>query len=227
MHDHAPLTPRQRLLRLAGGMACIVGGIVLFQISARVDPQNRAALVSIVLIIVGTSWIGQAARGQVESSGAKAGVAPAQTRRLAGPSVSVDRIAVGFVAAWLVPGAGHWIIGRRSKAVLYFVTVTATFVTGALLAQGRNFNYERDGVYFLAYMFNGLETLLAWATTQGLERTSTIRYYQLGFLYSAVGSLLNVVAMMDFLSLCGRTREASNPSPATGRESQTAMEDGS
>jgi len=212
MHDPTPLTPRQRLLRLAGGIAMIVGSIVVFQVSARLDPANRAAVVSIVMLVVGTGWLGQAARGHAESSTLR------ETRGDTPPLAHVtpvppDRAAIGFVAAWLLPGAGHWLIGRRKKAVLYFATITATFLVGIALAQGRNFNYEQDSVYFLAYMFSGIESGLAWLLTSGLERNDPIRFYQLGFLYSAVACLLNVVAMMDFVSSCTRGIPAEPPIP--------------
>jgi len=205
MHQPAPLTPRQRLLRLAGGAGFIIGGVVVFQVSARLDPDNHAALIAIIMIIVGTGWIGQAARGHVESGTGR------ELAALPGERISAERTTIGFVAAWLLPGAGHWLIGRKSKAILYFVTITLTFLIGLVLAEGRNFNYERDGVYYLAYMFNGLETLLVWSMTQGLERSEPIRFYQLGFLYSAVASLLNIVAMMDFLGTCGRVGYAAAP----------------
>jgi hypothetical protein len=203
MHDPTPLTPRQRVLRLVGGIAFILGGIVVFQVSSRLDPANRAAIVAIVMIVIGTGWLGQAARGQIEGGVVR------EHPSLPGPRVSVERTGIGFVAAWLLPGAGHWMIGRRKKAILYFGAITLTFLTGLLLAKGRNFNYERDSVYFLAYMFNGLETLIAWAATSGLERTEPIRFYHLGFLYSSVASLLNVVAMMDFLATCSRSGHAT------------------
>ena len=214
MHEPKPLTNRQRLLRLTGGLGLIVGGIVVFQVSSRLDPANRAAIVSIVMIVVGTGWIGQAARGHVET-GTVRKVTP-----VPGPPVSIERTAIGFVASWLLPGGGHWLIGRRKKALLYFATITATFVTGIVLAHGRNFSYERDPVYFLAYMFNGIETGLAWALTSGLERTYAIRFYHLGFLYSAVACLLNVVAMMDFLATCGRAGHA--PAPVAGAPEEAA-----
>ncbi|MEM8884795.1 MAG: DUF6677 family protein [Planctomycetota bacterium] len=206
MSQATHLTRRQRLLRLVGGVAMLVGAVVFFQVSAQLDPMNRAALVSIVMIIVGTGWLGQAARGVTES-GAVRELAP-----LPGPPVAVEKMIGGFVLAWLIPGGGHWLIGRRAKAVLYFVTISVTFFAGFLLADGRNFNYERDAVYYLAYMFNGLQTMVCYLTTQGLERNEPIRFLQLGFLYSAVASLLNVVAMMDFLAICSRAgRTAAVP----------------
>jgi hypothetical protein len=201
------------------GIACVVGGCVLFSVSKSVDPLNRAALATIVMLIVGTGWIGQALRGSREATGVRE-LAP-----LEGPPVSPDKMLLGLAAAWFVPGGGHWLLGQRSKAILYFVTITFTFVVGIALAQGRNFNYERDAVYYLAYAFNGFESLLAWLTLGTLELSRPVRYLQLGFLYSAVACLLNVVAMMDYIATVGRighpsgvASEAGSTSPGSAGE---------
>src|SRR3954451_9998140 len=34
------------------------------------------------------------------------------------------------VAAWLVPGAGHLIVGRGRKALIFFVALTAMYIIG-------------------------------------------------------------------------------------------------
>ena len=206
------LTPRQRLIRLGGGLAMLTGAVIFFQVSAAMDPENRAALVSVVMFVVGMGWLGQGIRGRTETTARI-------VRPLPGKPVDPARIIGGGIAAWAVPGAGHWIVGHKKKAVLYFVTITVTFFVGLALAQGRNFNYERDWVYYFAYVFNGLETLLVWATTQSLELDRPIPYLQLGFLYSAVASLLNLVAIMDYLALCGRIGRApaaSSPGDSAG-----------
>lgn len=39
--------------------------------------------------------------------------------------------------AWLLPGAGHWYQGRRSKAVLFFVCILGIFFYGLYLGEGR------------------------------------------------------------------------------------------
>lgn len=39
--------------------------------------------------------------------------------------------------AWLIPGAGHWYQGRRSKAWLFFVCILGTFFYGLYLGEGR------------------------------------------------------------------------------------------
>jgi hypothetical protein len=37
------------------------------------------------------------------------------------------------LAAWLIPGAGHLILGKLGRALLFFVTIVAAFVLGLIL----------------------------------------------------------------------------------------------
>jgi hypothetical protein len=198
-------TPRERVLRVAGGLAAVAAGCILFAVSKAHDPLNRAALAAILLVLFGATWIGQGVRGIRE------GLTYHEDRDAAGRPISPERSVAGILLAWAVPGAGHWIIGRRGKAALLFLTITGTFVVGVLLAQGRNLDYDRDRIYFLAYMFNAGETAVGWALTRGLERSHEIRFLQVGFLYTAVACLLNLVAMMDFLATCIRSARPQQP----------------
>src|SRR5262245_19199943 len=36
------------------------------------------------------------------------------------------------LAAWLLPGAGHFLLGRRRRAAAFFVLVTASFILGTV-----------------------------------------------------------------------------------------------
>jgi hypothetical protein len=38
-----------------------------------------------------------------------------------------------LVLAWLIPGLGHWILGKRKRAVVFAVVIVCSFVTGVLL----------------------------------------------------------------------------------------------
>jgi hypothetical protein len=198
MDTETPLrmSSRERLVRLAGGLALLFLGVVIYAVSQAVDPANRAAILAIIAIVIGLSWFGQGLRGHKEGPVRREAAPPS------GAVISPERTAVGVLLAWLVPGLGHWIIGRRSKAVLYFLTITATFVLGVLLAQGRNLDFDRDFVYFLAYGFNLGETVITYFLAQDLVRDHSVRFLQMGYLYAAVAGLLNLVAMMDFISTC-------------------------
>ena len=43
------------------------------------------------------------------------------------------RLYLGPVLAWLLPGAGHFFLGRRRRALAFFVLVGVTLATGCLL----------------------------------------------------------------------------------------------
>ena len=38
-----------------------------------------------------------------------------------------------LAAAWCIPGLGHWILGRRKRAVIFGLVILCGFVTGVLL----------------------------------------------------------------------------------------------
>ena len=212
--DPHRLTPRERALRILGGLGLAAVGCAVFAISKGRDPDTRWALAGIVAIIVGLSWAGPGFRGRRDGP-----VSRDTGARPDGP-ISAELTAVGLLAAWLVPGLGHWMIGRRRKAVLLFATITACFLAGVLLAQGRNLNYSRDKVYFLAYVFNAGETALGWLLTRSLELDRAIPHLQVGFLYTAVASLLNLVAMMDFVETCTRSGRAGDPGASAEAEGE-------
>ena len=201
-HDHR-MSPRSRLIKIAVGVGMLVLGYVIFSISKAHDPQNRAAIVGIVVIFVGLTWLGQGFRGHKEL------VVHQEEETDPGDEIPPARTGFGLILAWLVPGLGHYYIGRKQKALLYFGVITATFLAGVFLAQGRNINYSRDGVYFLAYIFNAAETGLGWLFTRHLEFDHPIPNLRVGFLYTAVACLLNLVVVIDFFNTCNRTRRAA------------------
>jgi hypothetical protein len=192
------MTRKDRILRLLGGAALVLGGGVGFAISSRLDPANRAAWIFILAILFGITYVGQALRPHHE--------APRPAAPETGPLGLNDR-AYGLMLAWLVPGLGHFVLGRKGKGVLYAAVITATFVAGVLLAEGRNLDFRRDPLYFIAYGWNGLQTLVGWALARGLERDHVIPFLGEGYLYSAVAGLLNAVAMMDLLRMRAPSRQ--------------------
>ena len=50
------------------------------------------------------------------------------------PAEEGRRTPIGLlIAGWLIPGLGHWILGKRKRAVVFAVVVFCAFVTGLLL----------------------------------------------------------------------------------------------
>ena len=113
------------------------------------------------------------------------------------------------VATWIVPGAGHWLLGRRGKALLYFALITFTYVFGIWLAAGRNVRLDQDtmDLYFFGESFCGGFTLVAWWLTRGLELVFEQPLLDAGLLFSTVAGLLNLCVMVDVY-------ETARPRPA-------------
>ena len=38
-----------------------------------------------------------------------------------------------LLAAWIIPGLGHWILHKRTRAIVFGVVIVSAFVTGVLL----------------------------------------------------------------------------------------------
>ena len=77
-----------------------------------------------------------------------------------------DRILAAAIA-WLIPGAGYWLLGYRTRALLFAVLLLGLFWTGELLLAGNGngqfmaVTYQVHPVFFVLELGNGLSTLLA------------------------------------------------------------------
>ncbi|MEE8106404.1 MAG: DUF6677 family protein [Planctomycetota bacterium] len=199
MSQEHQTTPRGRLLRLLVGAGLLALGCLIYALSRAYDAQHRGALLAIVAMVFAFHFIGQAFRrppgGRVERVEESAEPPPAH-------------MAFSVVLAWLVPGLGHWVLGRRAKAMLFFGVISACFFAGLFLADARNLNYERDSIWFWAYGWNGLETLGAAYLARGLALDHYVPHLAVGYLYVAVAGLLNMVAMMDVVAMWIRSEES-------------------
>lgn len=108
-------------------------------------------------------------------------------------------IALLCVAAWAVPGAAHLWLGRRQKAAVFFVALTAMFVTGLLL-QGRLFPFEMaEPLVALAAFADagmGLPWMIARLAGAG-GGVVTAPSYEYGNCFLIVAGLLNLLVVLD------------------------------
>jgi hypothetical protein len=104
-----------------------------------------------------------------------------------------------LVAAWLVPGAGHFLQGQTQKSVVFAVTLVAMFVLG-LAFGGRLFALQQgDPLVFLA-------SLAEWAVLVprsaaallGAGRGDVVAAtYEYGNAFLIASGLLNVLVALD------------------------------
>lgn len=111
--------------------------------------------------------------------------------------------ALVLLAGWLVPGAGHLLLGKWVRALLLFASVLGMYLVGLGLA-GKiytpNTGDMLDILGFLGQLGSGL--LYAIARIFGLGATSVVNTLaDYGTKFLVVGGLLNVIAAVDAHSL--------------------------
>ena len=103
------------------------------------------------------------------------------------------------LAAWIVPGAGHFWMGRRQKAVVFLLALPAMFLAGLLL-HGRVFPFElSEPLVALASIANvcaGAPWMIARLLDAG-GGTVTAVTYEYGNCFLIVSGLLNFLVILD------------------------------
>lgn len=107
--------------------------------------------------------------------------------------------AVVCVVSWLVPGAGHLMLGRRQKALVFFVALTAMFAIGLAL-KGRlaafDFSDPLVGLAALANLGMGIPYFIARFLDLG-QGVVTAASYEYGNTFLIVAGLLNMLVAID------------------------------
>ena len=118
-----------------------------------------------------------------------------------------------LLAAWLVPGLGHWILGKRRRALVFFAVVVCAFLTGVLVdgelgtpRPGEPFSWLAtlaclgNGLLYLARLvwINGVSDALGglpFGLDGGGDPIAVGFAYGNTFLYT--GGLMNLLLMLD------------------------------
>lgn len=111
------------------------------------------------------------------------------------------------LAAWFVPGGGHFWLGRRVKGLIFLVALVLMFGLGLAL-HGRLFPIEFSqplvGLAALADLGVGLPYFLAWGMGWGEGQVVAVTY-EYGNTFLIVAGLLNMLVVLDAYDVaCGR-----------------------
>lgn len=103
------------------------------------------------------------------------------------------------LAAWAVPGAGHFWLGRAQKGAVFLASLLTMFVTGLLL-HGRLFPFELgEPLVALAAVANaglGLPWVIGRAFDLGTGVVTAVSY-EYGNTFLIVAGLLNFLVILD------------------------------
>jgi len=109
--------------------------------------------------------------------------------------------------AWLVPGAGYWLLGERVRAFLIFICVISVFGGGVLIGGIRVIdapttlavNPLLQKPWFIGQVLTGPISVVAAVLADHVdpERVAHSRSWEIGTLYTAVAGMLNLLALID------------------------------
>ena len=137
-----------------------------------------------------------------EATNSKTGSSDAAT-----PSVSP---ALALVAGWLVPGAGHLLLGKWVRAALLMVSIVGMFAIGIALA-GKvytpNTGEPLDMLGFAGDLGSGLLYFLARLLGWG-QAPVLVAVADYGSKFIVVAGLLNIVAAVDAHSLASGRKQS-------------------
>ena len=107
---------------------------------------------------------------------------------------------VAMILAWLVPGLGHFYLGRRRTAIAFAVIILLTFLAG-LSFQGRLYTIE-DGqpltiLATFAVYGAGLLNLAARALLENPGGTILAPTFEYGCAYLLTAGLMNLLLVLD------------------------------
>jgi len=118
--------------------------------------------------------------------------------------------ALALVAGWLVPGAGHLLLGKWVRALLLMVSIMGMFAIGIALA-GKvytpNTGEPLDMLGFAGDLGAGLLYLLARVLGWG-QAPVLVAVADYGTKFIVVAGLLNIVAAVDAHSLASGRKQS-------------------
>jgi hypothetical protein len=112
-----------------------------------------------------------------------------------------------MVLNWLVPGAGHWMLGERVRGMIFFIAVTLTYWVGILIGGAfSTVNVKTNTAWFFAEVFAGGYTILALLLGRlPGAMPSYSKTLDLATIYTGVAGLLNIFVILDILTRAGIT----------------------
>jgi hypothetical protein len=115
------------------------------------------------------------------------------------PAVEPGMLTLLCVAAWAIPGAGHFWLGRVQKGAVFLVALTMLFAIGLSL-HGRLFPFELSEPLVALAAFANAGLGLPWIVGRALGLGGgvvTAVTYEYGNTFLIVAGLLNFLVVLD------------------------------
>ncbi|HYC60189.1 MAG TPA: DUF6677 family protein [Thermoanaerobaculia bacterium] len=110
------------------------------------------------------------------------------------------RAVLSMILAWAIPGAGHFYLGRRGRAVAFFAIVVLMFVIGASIDGGLyTVAASKDSLLkiFASYASMGSGVLYFIAKKIGVPGNVVSSTFEYGSTFTLTAGLMNLLLVLD------------------------------
>ncbi len=130
------------------------------------------------------------------------------------PNASPKWHFAGAIATWLIPGAGHFMLGQKGRGVIILASIGLIWVGGLFIGGVGVFDRKGHPVWFMGQMLIAPSVLVegyhrSLQSTGGLPprpddpngayQPSFGHVHEQGVLYTSLAGMLNLLAIMDVL----------------------------
>jgi len=111
-------------------------------------------------------------------------------------------ITVGLLA-WLVPGAGHYMLKEKKRSIIIFLTIVLTFCIGLYVGSIGVINPHDAKTWYLAQIMNSpMVAALGHLTTTAPEKYRVFgKPNEIGQIYTGIAGLLNLLCIVNAVYL--------------------------
>ena len=99
--------------------------------------------------------------------------------------------------AWLVPGAGHFVLEERRRAVVIFVAIALTFLVGVYVGSIGVIDPVHAKPWYFAQMMNSPLVMLLGHIGAGGQYRVFGRANEIGQIYTSIAGLLNLLCIVN------------------------------
>jgi hypothetical protein len=114
-------------------------------------------------------------------------------------------LVVGLLA-WLVPGAGHMVLGKKRHAAVIFVTIALTFGVGLYIGSIGVINPIGAKPWYVAQIMNTPAVAALGQMTKTGDYPVYGRPNEIGQIYTSIAGLLNLLCIVNAVYLAHLSR---------------------
>lgn len=104
---------------------------------------------------------------------------------------------IAAILGWIIPGAGHWYLGKCGKALFFFLVLTATYISGLIMTGFHTASFHDNQFYAVGNFGSGATLILSMTVSGGIDiKAEHASVSDTGYLYLCVVGLLNAVIVL-------------------------------